>query len=386
MVGAQVSADPTSWYPAASTRLLTVAERWTQRRWWAARTTALTVVVSLVVAFPSYNDLDTSDPTWVGLRFRAAHGLFDHAGLSTSSRAYELTFRVTVPLLAKVLHLGSTAGFLAIQAAGGVALILMVALLMERITGDRVVATLVTLALASTWIGACGFCELRGNFDAVALALLMAAAYFRHPLLVLLFGVAAAWTDERCVLALVLVAIFHVVLDGPVSVRRLWRSPQVITIAGAIVVYLATRVAVSVSYDLSQPHTRLYTTDQLNNVPAGLWVAFEGLWLLIAAGWFVTIKQRHWLLLATTLLPFAAICFLAISVVDITRGFLFASPALLLAFAELRHVDRAWLRKAALWAAGVTLLWPVSYVGGKSTVFWQFPLPIQLLRFAGLAS
>jgi len=30
----------------------------------------------------------------------------------------------------------------------------------------------------------------------------------------------------------------------------------------------------------------------------------------------------------------------------------------------------------------ISVLWPMYYVGGKSTIWWVYPLPLQLIRIA----
>lgn len=57
-------------------------------------------------------------------------------------------------------------------------------------------------------------------------------------------------------------------------------------------------------------------------------------------------------------------------------------PALFLSVRVLHQTSSVdGIRTLTLVASLVSLAWPIYYAGGKSTIWWCYPLPLQVLRW-----
>ena len=141
------------------------------------------------------------------------------AGLPPASHEAKLTFRLAVPVLARTLHLGRD-GMLALFALCGVFTLYLTLDLSFRITQNRIAAAAVCLGVACVWPGVLAFHQLLGGFyDAVALCLVLAAMWAPAPLAAIGL-LAAAWTDERALLAGLLVMVYAGLRREPGAAHR----------------------------------------------------------------------------------------------------------------------------------------------------------------------
>jgi hypothetical protein len=353
-------------------RLLSRLGAFTDRRHWIAWTVALACGISLIAAFPSYDQLSTpgSKLSWHAILVQVEHPLTSRQ-YAAKSHESKLAFRLTVPVVGHVLGLGRT-GLLILQGLAGLALLAVAAALLARLTGDRVIAALLTIATASTWAGATAFVDLRGIFDSVALALLAGAAYARRPALVALLVLAACFTDERAVLAAGFIAVFHE------AVTR--RRALVAATAAGIAAYAAGRLYLAHVTDLHTGGGGVHVGDFWNQGILGAWTGVEGLWLVIALGAAALLVQRRFLLAAVLAVLCAAVAVAATAVLDTTRSFTFMLPMLFVAVGLLGSEPSERLRRVALAASVASILWPLYYDGG-GLVQPAYPLPVQLARW-----
>ena len=111
----------------------------------------------------------------------------------------KVTFRLAIPLLGRLAGTGA-ASVLVFTCIGGLLLLPMIASMAERTLGDRVAATYATFALAMSGIGMRLFSESLCG-DGFAWCALMATMAIRHPAVAFAGTLAAAFTDERGLIA-----------------------------------------------------------------------------------------------------------------------------------------------------------------------------------------
>ena len=365
--------------PRAGLRLL---DRSLAGRWWLLVATAMATVVSLFFAFPTYDNLDTHSKDWVAIQKIADHP-FNQDGLTNTDRAYNFTFRVAVPLVGGRLGLGPQ-GYLVLQGLAGIGMFAAAAHIVNRLTGRRRLGALVAMTVGLMWAGACAFVELRGDFDAVAIALLAAAMATRRWYLVTLCCFAAAWTDERAIPAIAFVMLFHHVVEsrelGPLKALR---DPRVLGALGGLVLHFVTRIGASVAFDLHQPSNlgTQYVKDQVNILPVGAWTGLEGLWVFVLLGAVVLFMARQRLLALAYVGLIGLVAVASIAVVDVTRSMAYLLPAGLAGIAvAARFCQPRLVRQAVYLAFALSIAWPLYYAGGASTVYWAYPLPLVLVR------
>lgn len=227
-----VDAEPSApWTPSTPLAAITTwveahLSRLTASRHWALTTTGLSVALGVLLAFPSYGNFIgyAKEAQWQHILERTRGDFVSQQGQVVDSRAINLTWRVVPRLIGWVLHITEPWQYLVLQAFFGAVLLWTAALLVEELLGDRVLAALTTVGVASTWSAASAWVEVRGNFDAIAVAFTLLMMRARRPWWILLFGGAAVFTDERVYFVLPLVALFHLYRDRDVRDPTPWRD------------------------------------------------------------------------------------------------------------------------------------------------------------------
>jgi hypothetical protein len=288
-----------------------------------------------------------------------------------ASNPAKRNFRLTVPLAAHVSGLGMAAVPIlryVLQA------VLLIGLLLagERACGDRIAALGAALAVAGTYVGTSVWMDEWHWFDNCAQAFMVLALVARRPAWVFAAMVAAAFTDERALVAAPLIALFHVWTDG--GRNRAW-SPF-----AAVAAYLAARIALSAALHLHNPAGAIGAADtvlpNLRVLPLGVWGALEGGWLLVAAACAASVGAGNGrsalLLAAAAALPVAASVF----VIDFSKSASYAFPAVFAALAlwaaSMPSDGTAGrmlpLRRWTGLAAAVSLLVPNFFIMGRTFV------------------
>lgn len=362
--------------------LLARLERFTAAPGWLLRGTLLALVVALLGAFPRPEVLLDRDhaPDWAPVLRQAEHPFTPQAH-PPESHASKLAFRLTVPSVAHVLGLGS-AGMKLLEAACGVALLALVIHAATCASGDRVVGVLAGLTTAAIHAGVTAFVEHRATFDGVALMFLCAAIALRAAPLVALSVVLAGFTDERALLGAGLLSALHLQRprgDSPAD----W--PCAVAVGAGCGAYLAIRWVLARTYGLETGGGGIglgVLLSQVNIAPAGLWSGLEGGWLLVLAAAAGLVLARRWGLLVWCSAWSGLVAGVALCVHDVTRSMAYLLPVLPLALRLLRESEPPReLRRWALLACLLALACPTYYFAGRSEAWWEYPLPVQLLRY-----
>lgn len=262
--------------------LLRQLDRLISGRRWILVVVGLTFAVSVFTAWPTYTMYHPGDEDWAAIQHQADHPFSQPWGPEV--HAFDSTYRMTVPLVGRILGLGPN-GYLALQAVAGLCMFAAAAHLVERITSDRRLAALTTMAIGLMWAGATAFVEVRTNFDAVAIALLVAAMATRRVPLVVLCGFLAGWTDERALPALAFVALLHHVVESrDLGIRSAVREARVLAAGAALALVLVSRLVARAVFDLrelTQFGGLSFISDQIGIWPIGAWTGLEGFWIFV---------------------------------------------------------------------------------------------------------
>jgi hypothetical protein len=356
---------------------------------WRSQVATLVLAISLFFCFPWYPGM--SKKPWDAVLESARHPLQD-VGYGQGSHAARLIFRPVVPFIGGLLHL-NIAGYIVLQAAAGVAIFIIFITVAERFIDDRAVCLLLLAAFGATYAGVMSFVELRGIFDGIALLFVLLALVWRRPALIVLLAFIAPWTDERALVAFGFVIVFWQVQwktarpesSGGGRSSNLRISPQAVAVAVGMLLYGASRLIVTLAWDLptgvDSGDGAGRAIDQINNLPVGVWTGLEGLWILPILSLAVLIKRRELLTAAIFFLTMATLVIFAMSVVDITRSMAYLAPATLASLPVLtENFPAAYLRRLVGLAFVASVIWPVYYAGGKSTLYWIYPLPLQVVN------
>jgi len=350
------------------------------------RITLISLVIALFFSFPSYDVLSSKDyieTHWKPVLLKVLNPLFDLNTLyGPGSHASKNNLRLTVPIIAYLFHLNIW-GILLFVGFVGICLFYVINEISLKITKDPVASLFSTLTVSSIYAGITSFVELRGNFDGVAIFFLI-TSLLPNPLLIWVSLSLAFWTDERAVIAGALVLLFHCIIHNDVCKLCIFNINSLSVII-AYLLYILLRVFLAFRFNL-------YTTisgfglqilmDQVNNIPMGIWTGLEGGWIIVISAVLLLLLQRSFLSLSLFVAFMVCVIGVAVSVVDITRSMTYILPAFFIALKILTATEtREEIRRLLLIAWLVSLLWPNYYAGGKHSIWWHYPLPIQVVRW-----
>jgi hypothetical protein len=338
----------------------------------------LVLAFSLLRAFPNYNFLREAENrgTWRDAAIKIQDPAADMVRVfPPASHEAKLNFRLTVPLLARALRLGRD-GMLALFALCGVVTLWLTLDLSYWITQRRITAAAVCLGVACVWPGVLAFHQLLGGFyDAVALCLVLAA--MRAPALpaaVAMF--VAAWTDERVLLAGLLVMVY--------ALLRHERARGIAIMAGGLA-YSVTRLWFANAYSL---HTAFdgvglgVLLKEFNMVPLGIWTGLGGCWLIVAAGMWVLVARRRFAAAVGFGVALCVVIGAALVVEDVTRSMAYTLPAVFAALTALVESEPPLVNeRVAADSALVCALVP-TYFTQSGNATWLLPSVFQAIRLA----
>jgi hypothetical protein len=379
----------TLWLAGASLlrRANTIADRIVSGRTWQIKALLAVLAISLLRAFPYYQAV--RDPGvqnfWRAALIKVDDPLADMARrFPADSHESKLTFRLTVPILARALHLRRT-GLMIVFALANILLLHGVLTVAYRTTGSRRTALYMCLATACVWAGMAGFHELRGGFyDSVALCLLILSLNASSPTLVGIYAFAAAWTDERALVTLPMILVFSIVAStSRVTVRRVLLGKGT-AILLAMVAYCASRMYLTTTRSLLVSSggvgTALLTAFPFSD-PLAILTALGGSWLMVVLGLVVLlVKKRYWMAAAFcgALVPIigAALC-----VADRTRSLAYCLPAVFVGMSIIsRSEPEGNVEGLAVLCCLISFIVPTYYFEAK--LYWiSSPLPVQGLRW-----
>ena len=354
---------------------------------WKTRALILVLSISLFRAFPDYEALSTpfAQATWQHAQIKFDHPLADMSRLfPPDSHESKLTFRLTVPALAHVLHIGQP-GVMVLSMIAGLLLLGCVLSVTYRLTGSRKTALYTCLATACTWPGMAAFHELRGGYyDAIAICALLGAAYPVPSAMTAACVFIAAWTDERALIACPLVFVFWMAEDC--TAGRVRFSSKHLGIVLGVAAYLATRAYITMVFSLTPIAISggvgwPVLSRQVNVMPLGVWTGLGGLWLLVGCGLAAAWFQKQRTIAVALCVALASVTGSALCVIDITRSMAYCLPAVFVAMTLLRREPTRWLERIAFTSCVVSVIFPTYYLEGSTGAWWLHSLPVQAVRW-----
>ena len=358
---------------------------------WKLKALAAIAVISLFRAFPNYDVLGTLffETTWHDVQLKFDHPMLDTSRIfAPGSHQSNLTFRLTVPLLAHVLHLHE-AGVLIFSALAGFVLWYLVLKVAFTLSSSKRVALFVCLTTACTWPGTAAFHELRGGYyDALALCLLLAAMASSSSLLATLLLFLAAWTDERALVASSFVFLLYLFSNTGGIRRHIVAKPAAVVAAAAGYLGIRAYLTAAHPYAFSISGVGISVLRQQTNVvPLAIWSGLGGSWILVIFCLLTLFRQKRYLAAAVFGAVLIVMIGVSLAAVDVTRGMAYCLPAVFVALAVLGSSERTkQLDRLAAICAVISFLVPTFYLEGGSGLFWLYPLPMQIVRWmrAGL--
>lgn len=258
-------------------------------------------------------------------------------------------FRLTVPLIAKLFNMGTKRDaknivflFLIQFSLLFPFFYLLVQILKKHLSNPQTL--LFMFGCAFIYVTKAFVWDADFWFDGFAYFFLLLGMYFQNRAAIFLSLTFAAWTDERAFVALSSVCVFHLLLENQFDLNRfnqifnkrffVNRSFMPI-LAGCC--YLILRLFLATKYHLQTPYgggagvSITMIPEQLSSGPAGIFLAFEGLWLFFLVVFIFALRSKKLLFLC--LFTSLAVIHIAVaySVFDFTRSLTYAFPIFVIA-------------------------------------------------------
>ncbi len=316
---------------------------------WQWRVVAVAVVVMLLSFFNNISPLKDFIPYYKAVFVeKREHFLYqvtkDRSQNLTEHRVYEepasnnRVFRLTLPVLVKVLHIRHVSIFIyGLQLLLGILLYLLLTRFLFQILQDKLATMLAVIAFACIYFGSSFFIENGGYGDFYTFFFLFLSIYFRNPLLIFLAMFTATWCDERAVVAGALVFAYWWISDKIKEDKPISFVPnaQMLAVVGAIIAYISIRFGYLIPH-LGMENTYKkgeFTQQLLDSLPSFgfkfLWV-FEGFWAIMLLAFLILYFKKAYFKLLIVFVGTIGMLVLGFTTFDSTRSGSFVFPMLFL--------------------------------------------------------
>ena len=280
------------------------------------------------------------------------------------------TFRLTIPLIASVLHL-NVAGLYGLHVLIGLVFLWFMMRAVFEILKDKILTFYFMTGFTAIYAGANIYINFLGHCDAFPFCFMVLAFYLRNPLWVLIFTQLAFWCDERAIinssylgLWYVLPLIKQVVDRQKITLKSIPLSVVALVISAGL--YLVVRQWLTTAYGLKVGHdddlSRKTSLWSLSIIGDKFTRGLEGFWLIVFAGMAVLVMRKEWwtfVLLGGCILMTGAI---AVMVADGTRSLSFGFYMFFFMLVILKeHIPSRQLKYLLIVSTLVSLMLPMSF-------------------------
>ena len=360
------------------------ANRFASGKYWYLKMAVLGYILTLLFSFPNYNQGEKWMREGINKQIEQPFTYHDYP---PESHLAKRTFRITMPLIGKLLNLNIT-GLLILQSFFGFLFFILISKLVFAITSDKVLSFIICLGFTVVYVGKACFID-GGLFDGTAFFLLIIAMCFRNSLLIFFCVFLACYTDERAFISSFMLILWWILNENNyknIKIRDIIipnRFVRVVLLS--IFAVFVTRLYLQHLFYASAHIVELsdvgFATlkSQLNIVLFGLFSGIEFFWILIFAGALVLFQYKKFMLLFGYMALITSIIITASIVADQTRSIAYIFPMVFIALKIVyQDFSQSALRKLLLTIVFISFLFGTYDVVGPK-VWWIFPLPVQLL-------
>lgn len=368
-------------------------ESFAKTKLWELKLTFCCMVLSLFLTTPAYHYLPIAmqGENWLAFRQKVESPI-SQPSFNDSSHAAKKTFRLTVPLIAKITHMGNWGVFL-LQFFAGLAFIFFSIKLTKNITKDDVSSFFAGFGIVFIYAGHAGFSDINTWFDIFAYLFILLSLFSKNPFLIVLFIQLACWTDERGFFASFFACIFWMLQNSPKDEFEehpiLYPNKiNAFAVVFSMLAYLISRYLLGYVTGLKTPTGGIGFTILLQQTEfygMGIWTALEGFWIIFALMLFTLIRSKKYLLLVSVLFASTLSLIISFMVYDITRSSSYIFPLIFISIAILKqNYPISDLRKLLFLTAFVSFLFPAYYIitDVYPYVLWYKPFFVRIIDLA----
>ncbi|MDX2197052.1 MAG: hypothetical protein NW207_11615 [Cytophagales bacterium] len=246
-------------------------------------------------------------------------------------------FRLTFPLLCKLLHISNKYQAYALQLIIGLGTLMMAAYIFVSLLGSRFLAFCSVLAFCFIYAGKAAVIDTSGFLDAYSFFFILASMCSPHPILTLFTSQLAYWNDERAIFSHFLVMLWWQLKlsgsDGYHWKKILFPGIHSICIAISFLVYVFVRMILTQKYGfINSDGTMLCFPWTFKYSGLVLWQAFEGFIIIVFAALFILVHNRKYLAAGIFFLSLLLQYTVAMSIMDLTRSVAYIFPGIFIAY------------------------------------------------------
>ena len=362
--------------------------RFTSGKFWKLKLTTLLITLSIFFASGPFFFLKQAFEldNWKSFNFKKEN-ILKQPPFNPISHAAKKTFRITVPLIAKVAHLNNWATVV-FEWLLNVLFIYMCIELFLAISADKIVATLGTVGITFIYAGRAGLVDISTWFDGVAYYFLLLSLFCTNRIYIFALLLLAYFTDERAYFSSIIVFFFHLYKnDNQASLFDFKKNVTPLLIFSSAVLGILIRLFLQYNYGLQTQTGGTYLKQILDHSDfwgMSFWTMLEGFWALIFLLLLILIHHKNYFQILV-LVGIVALFFLGSTLVfDKTRtgGYMF--PIIFLALVLIqKHLQLAQLRNLFFICAVISFLFPAYYIIADTAPYthWYKPLFIRAVDF-----
>jgi hypothetical protein len=313
-------------------------------QYWKLKLMILGLLFAFVCAPPIKENIhfENNYSYWPTVENQIAHP-FQAIDAHPKSHAANKSFRLTVPLLAKLFHLDRRSIYI-VQVSTILIMMWVILTLAFRITENKLYSALFLFAFIPLYPLICSYQEATGHLDAFGYCFILLAMVPRQKWLIFLFCTCALWCDERALISSLLVFLWWYLNDMTTfpSRTKLLRIPNqyAFAVMGSWVAYIALRLVIMKTTPL---HIAMEKPDlsilpqYIRHIPMLVFFAFGALWLFPIIGILYLIKFKEYLFAAAFVLPMLMVFIISSMVWDFSRSISFLLPAFFISLIIVRN-------------------------------------------------
>ncbi len=252
------------------------------------------------------------------------------------------TFRLTIPLISRFLHIQGL-GLFILQILLGIGFIYLLICIFSKMLIDKILTFYSTLAFLNVYTGSCFFLNCFGHGDGYTFFFMICSLLLTNPLLLSLSIQLSFWSDERSVITVLGVLIFHYFY------RRLNTSSSVkllIIIFINVLTYVGLRLYLTNVYHLQAADVENSTTNRFLEIAqsistwwgARIYLGFEGFLASTLIIFVILFVQKKYLYFYVSLFYWIPILVVTLLVADTVRTISFTFVFWLVSLFYLKEI------------------------------------------------
>jgi len=374
---------------------LFIFEKWIKGKFVFGFTALFCFFLVFVFSFPPLESICNRNPnsqdTWDIVLKQMSDPFTEHWQGDPSHHNAKRTFRLFIPFLFGWLPFKNILLIYLFQLVTTLFFFYLFMKIVDKQIQNQPLAFLLTLGLSFIYGGKMGIINTTAQFDIFSLSFLLLALGSRQRLFVFLFLFLAALNDERGIIAMPMVLLYHFLRDMlpfESQIHHILKKALPLLVLGALVVvtYLGFRYALSHYYHLKTSGADVGFSVLLrtaNMYLFALWSALEGYWILFILVTGLLILRKQYFYLSIFILAILPSFFVSFLVLDSTRSLSYLilcipSLSLIISAYEQDEVLKKNIFLSVLW---ICILVPTYFAIGAFHIEGNNPIFIKLIKW-----